>query len=126
MVAMATTGGVTLGVTWIASGILGYVSKDWNAGMGGGGKLFDGYSTWPMWLPVVGPFVTIGTTAEKSVPWFFIVPAALGECTGLALLVAGLAASESALEPNDVARPTIYVTPHVGSDALGLGAVGTF
>lgn len=125
MVAMATTGGVTFGLTWIASGILSVVTMDMNAGFGGGGKLFDGYSTWPMWLPVVGPFVTMGTTADKSVPWFFVVPAALGQCTGFALLVAGLASTESDLEPNELARPRLFLTPQVGSDLPGLGVVGT-
>lgn len=81
----------------------------------------------PLWVPGVGPFITMGTT-DSATGRFFLAVDGLGQCAGIALLVYGLTSPKTVLRRNDFTSPaaTIRAVPILSAAATGVGLVGTF
>jgi hypothetical protein len=87
----------------------------------------------PLLIPVVGPFVAIGTFRsvvgpEKDKAIYTAVGAALGtaQAGSAALLIVGLAAGKRVLVREQTESPRIAIHPVVGRDTWGLGIGGSF
>lgn len=75
----------------------------------------SGYYT-PLFIPVIGPFVAIGTSDAESIGVFMLMLDGLGQATGAALFVAGMLSDEKFISrtPSDSAfdpRPEVMVGP---------------
>ncbi|MDI1484158.1 hypothetical protein [Polyangium sp. y55x31] len=79
----------------------------------------SGYYT-SLFIPVIGPFVAIGTSDAESVGVFMLMLDGLGQATGAALFVAGMLADEKFISrtPNEFAfdpRPEVMVGPRAAA-----------
>lgn len=84
----------------------------------------------PMFFPVVGPFATIGTVAatdtqDKATASVALAFEGLAQTAGAVMFIAGLVAEEEVLLRNDVAEPSIRVTPLVGQHSGGVALSGS-
>jgi hypothetical protein len=94
----------------------------------------------PLFIPVAGPFVTLGTADHEGGGTFFLVLDGVAQAGGLAMFIAGLAFPRKVLVRNDVsgwsalgdvagepaALPRLEVVPvSLGKGGLGLGLQGT-
>src|SRR5262249_19712664 len=78
----------------------------------------------PLYAPLAGPFIAIGTAGTTGAGTFLLVLDGLGQVGGLALGITGLAWKESLLVRSDTVSFT--VTPMVlGKGTMGLGIVGS-
>jgi len=109
-------GAVTFGTTWLLSVLVASAADS-----------LDGTnSLWPLYIPVVGPFVTIGTTDSEGPATLFLVLDGVAQAGGLAMFIAGFAAPETRLERKKEDF-SINVTPMpLGIQGSGLGVVGTW
>lgn len=83
----------------------------------------------PLFIPAVGPFITIGTVEASPGGAVPLVLDGLGQCAGLAMFIAGLAAQQTVLRrvaSDEEPAPTISFTPMIAQDRTGLGLTGTF
>ncbi len=81
---------------------------------------------WPLWIPVVGPFVAIGTYGASSATVnVFLVIDGLLQTAGAALTIYGFAAPKTVLVRNDMGSLQIAPTMVAGT-APGIGFSGTF
>ena len=78
---------------------------------------------YPMFAPVVGPFITIATVDAAGGGLAFLLIDGIGQAGGLAMLIAGLAAQETYLRPAPYGYG-IQITPVVSPGFTGLK--GTF
>jgi len=77
---------------------------------------------WPMFIPVVGPFATIGTADSSGTGAAILALDGVLQTTGLVLLIAGFAAPNKEL----VRRPSPFtITPVVSPQAAGLSLSGS-
>lgn len=107
-------GAVTFGVLYLLSAFTASVAVD--AG--------DSDDFGPLFIPVAGPFVTIGTAEAEGVGTFALVLDGVGQAGGVAMFIAGMVTEEKYLLRNDVAK--ISVTPMmVGESSFGLGLRGS-
>jgi hypothetical protein len=115
---MVIGGGVTLAATWAFSAVMASVVVQYDSRVA------------PLYVPVVGPFIAIGTSAQQlhasdrtTVSLLYAIDG-LAQTAGLALLIAGIAAKETVLlyGPPTTAtaapRPELLVGP--GSASLRL------
>ncbi len=108
-------GAVTLGSLYLISASIGSLANDIDSSS-------DQFT--PLFFPVVGPFITIGTASSEGSGTFFLLIDGVGQSAGLAMLIAGLASPRTVLLRNDLAE--VRVAPVVvGDGQLGLGLVGT-
>lgn len=117
---IAIAGASIFGGLWIASAIAGGIMED-------SGK-YSGHHGWPMYLPVVGPFITIASydaSAGGATPLVFV---GLGQAAGLAMLIAGMVTREKWLKYQFEPTAALKMTPTVGATDKGgfAGVVGTF
>lgn len=84
----------------------------------------DTDSTKPLYAPVVGPIIAIGTLEPSTGGAVILAVDALGQAAGLAMLIAGLAATKEILVRDDVVELTL--TPVVGENQRGLSLTGRF
>jgi hypothetical protein len=106
------SGAVTFGAPYIVSALVGgaFLSE------GGDGSAFG-----PLLIPVVGPFVTIGTAQSEGLGTFFLALDGIAQTIGAGLFVAAFIAEEDYLERTGYAAlklqpPAVLVGP--GSAAL--------
>jgi len=114
-------GAITLGVKWLIDipVALLLVAAE---------SVVEGESTryWPLFIPAVGPFITIGTASEEGTAAKVLLAVdGVIQTAGLAMLIVGLAAQEDVLVRQSKTFD-VKVTPVVGSNYQGLGLVGTF
>jgi hypothetical protein len=108
---LVVAGSVTFGATYLAS-LLGA------AAVVAGSD--DGKSFTPLFAPVVGPFITIGTAGSSGAGTLWLVLDGLVQTAGATMLVVGLAADEKFLERaasgeatplESLAHPQVMMTP---------------
>jgi len=120
LVSLAIAGGCTLGGLWLVSSMVGGLLTDlWSSSR-------DTQSAWPLFIPVAGPFIGIGTTEAQSAATFMLVLDGVLQTAGLASFIAGLAVEKQVLIRDDVAQVTVDVAPIVGPSSAGIGIHGTF
>jgi hypothetical protein len=79
-----------------------------------------------MWVPLVGPFVTLGSTRPAGEDALLVLDG-LAQLGGLTLFVYGLTASTPAVVPRDASgRVTLSIAPRVDRRDTGASIVGTF
>lgn len=106
-------GAVTLGSLYLLSASIASVADDVST--------TDEFT--PLYFPVVGPFITIGTADAEGSGTFILLVDGVGQSAGLAMLIAGLASPRSVLVRNDLAE--VRLSPViVGDGQLGIGLAG--
>ncbi|WP_437819052.1 hypothetical protein [Sorangium sp. So ce1078] len=110
-------GAVTFGVTYILSAMVGLVAESADRAVGGTGESYI-----PLYIPLAGPFITIGTADAKGGGVFVLMVDGLAQVAGAAMFIGGLAAPQQKLVRNDV---SLSVKPIVTGDTLGLGVSGS-
>lgn len=85
-----------------------------------GNEGLDGSLYTPLFIPAIGPFVTIGTSDAEGFGIITLLLDGVGQLTGVALFAAGMIAQEQYLERSAAAsfdpRPEVFVGP--GSASL--------
>jgi hypothetical protein len=114
-------GAVTFGVVYLFSVLTGVLIDSANEVVG---NESSGYE--PMYIPLAGPFVTMGTASDDLSSGGVALLAILGvaQVGGVGMLVAGLAVPKTELVRNDVS--SIQVRPMVGQGTTGLSLGGKF
>ena len=77
----------------------------------------------PMYIPAIGPFITLGTVDHSESGAFGLVFLGLAQSAGAAMLAGGIMSPVQRLVRNDIAKVT--VTPMLGTGVAGLGLSGT-
>jgi hypothetical protein len=84
---------------------------------------------WPMWIPVAGPFITMGTAGGSATGDVFLVLDGLAQAGGIAMIIAG-AVGRTVLVRNDLGMPKLELKPMTGMGAShtgnGMGLVYNF
>ena len=114
-------GSVMLGVGYLFSIMVAGVGQLVNNVGDPGTKDFG-----PLLVPVVGPFIGMGTTHPSTGGVFGLAFLGVAQTAGLGMLIGGLASPKTVLLRNDVAGVTLTVTPQFGAGTAGIGAVGSF
>jgi len=105
---------------------LSYVVSAFSAATGYGADDGTVSSRAAMWVPLVGPFVTLGSSRSAGAGALLVLDG-LAQIGGVALFVGGLAASAPRVLPPDATRPaTLAIAPLVDPRAAGASVVGTF
>lgn len=80
---------------------------------------------WPLYLPVVGPWVTMGTAGGSATGLVFLAIDGLLQGAGAAMTIIGIAVPKTVLVRNDLG--SLQITPMmVGGTSPGFGLAGTF
>ncbi|MFO0760973.1 MAG: hypothetical protein U0359_31135 [Byssovorax sp.] len=115
-------GAVTFGTTYLLSAFSAAILVEGSNTTNNNGSMYG-----PLFVPVLGPFITIGTAHASGGGTFVLVLDGLSQTGGLAMFIAGLVAPKTALVRNDMAKAKIAPVPmSFGPSSAGLGAVGTF
>ncbi len=110
---LVIAGAVTFGATYLVSTSVASAEQDSR----------DASDWAPLFIPVVGPFITVGTAESKSFATFALIMSGLAQSGGLAMFIAGVAAPKDIWVRNDLGRFT--VAPIVaGDNGVGLGLIG--
>lgn len=116
-------GSVLLGASY-ATGVIGGAMLDVCLNVFGPPTPCD-HPHWPMYIPVAGPFIALGTASAANrldgASAAFMIADGIAQVASLSLLVYGLAARV----PVERKAPVSFV-PVVGDRSYGLAAVGTF
>lgn len=80
---------------------------------------------WPMVIPFVGPFVTMGTANPSAAEGVALAALGLGQFGGAAAFIYGLTSRERRLVENE-ARIRPAVMPFIGREGTGLAVTGAF
>lgn len=109
-------GVVTFGVTYLTTALVGAGLTD-----------SDVSGVTPLFVPVIGPFITIGTAHASSTGAFFLIVDGLAQAAGVAMFAAGVALPKTMQVRNDMARPSMRAVPMTfGASSAGIGLVGRF
>jgi hypothetical protein len=76
----------------------------------------------PLYIPVAGPFITMGTAHAKGAGIALLAIDGVGQAAGLALLILGIVKTNEKLVRNDVDK--VKVMPVIGANSAGI--MGTF
>lgn len=103
------------------------LAEDVDAEDGVDGNGIDAEDYYPLFIPVVGPFVTIGTAHTDRAASTVLVANGIAQTAGLAMFIAGFAAQQDVL----VRIPTygqavVEMKPLIGADFQGVGVNGSF
>jgi hypothetical protein len=115
-------GAVTFGVTYLLTALVGAVAADVN-------ELTNSSRSdaVPLFIPVIGPFIAIGTLHAGTTGGFFLALDGIAQAGGVAMFVAGLASPRTVQVRNDISKPFVRPTPMmVGGTSPGFGLVGKF
>ena len=102
-------------------------AEDIDAQDGVDGNGVDPEDYYPLFIPVAGPFITIGTADTDRPASVLLVANGIAQSAGLAMFVAGLAVQQDVL----VRIPTyggveVEMRPIVGKSFQGVGVTGSF
>lgn len=103
-------GATTLGTLYMLSALAGSVAQDTG----------DGDEFAPLFIPVAGPFITIGTAKSENGGTFILMMDGIGQTAGAILLIYGLAGTDKILVRNDVATRRPKPELLVGARSVGL------
>lgn len=78
-----------------------------------------------LYWPVVGPFLTMKHVTSDEAGFSLLLLDGVGQSVGALAIVIGLVAREEYLVRN-TAKPSVTVTPQVGSRQMGVGVTGAF
>jgi hypothetical protein len=119
---LAVGGGVTFGATWLLSAAIGAgLSEAWAHDS----DIGNDDTAWPLFIPVAGPFIGIGTMHASYGPGFILVMDGLAETGGLAMFIAGLAAKKQLLVRDDVYDAQVQLVPLAGPGVAGMAITGS-
>jgi hypothetical protein len=76
-----------------------------------------------LYVPAVGPFIQMIWTSTATGNWLNAIDA-VGQTTGLVMLIVGLTSPKTILVRNDLG--TVRAAPYVGSHGTGFALVGSF
>jgi hypothetical protein len=83
-------------------------------------------SVWGLYVPVVGPFITM-TQSSTAVGNVFLVIDGAGQAAGAVLLLYGIVSPQTVLVRDDYGRPKLLPQPMLfGKSGGGIGLTGTF
>ena len=108
-------GTVTLGSLWVLSLLTGAVASAASSAARFG----------PLYIPVVGPFVTIGTAPSADLGTAVLVLDGPGQSAGLALAIAGAVLKDTYLLRNDLSSRVTVAPMRVGDRTMGVGLSGS-
>lgn len=110
-----------LGGLWLISIITGAIVNAANESLG---KNPDMYT--PMYVPVLGPFITLGTAASdmSSGSNAFMALDGIIQTGGLAMIVLGIVLPKQELVRDDYGKPALTIAPKIAGNSFGL--VGEF
>lgn len=115
-------GAVTFGVMYLFTALAGAIASDVSEATSGSSG-----DTVPLFIPVIGPFIAIGTLHPGTTGGFFLALDGIAQAGGLAMFIAGLAAPRPVQVRNDVGKSFVRPTPMmVGGTSPGFGLVGKF
>jgi hypothetical protein len=103
---LLVAGSITFGAPYILSALVAgsVVSSDATLG----GRIA------PLFIPCIGPFITIGTARAESAPTVWLLLDGLAQSGGVALFITGLVAHESYLKrAASLSQPTALLKPEV-------------
>lgn len=112
-------GATTLGTLWTVS-FIAAIALDKEGSSSGDPNFDDMY--WPMFIPVVGPFITIGTADSSGTGAAILGLDGAMQAAGLGLMIAGLVSKKSELIPQRKVR----FTPRTSMGSVGLDISGSF
>jgi hypothetical protein len=117
--ALVVAGASTSGALWVISTIAA-IGLDKKKAVDGDPNFDDMY--WPMFIPVVGPFISIGTANASGTGAGILALDGAFQAGGLALMISGLAAPKVELIP----QKSLYLTAEGAPGVPGLGLGGSF
>ena len=136
MLGLAIAGGVTAGVLWVVSLAAGialekdarqkedernaspthyYYSSDPLSIVGPDDVV------WPLALPVVGPFITIGTAHAQGAGVAILLIDGIAQTGGIAMLAAGLLVKHAVLVLQTPGTAEVHIRPTLGPTGAGFG-----
>jgi hypothetical protein len=81
----------------------------------------------PLYIPVVGPFITLGTAGGSATGDVFLVIDGILQATGVAMMIYGIAVPKVVLLRNDLGVfKNVMPGPIVGKNFSGVGLTGQF
>ena len=114
-------GAVTLGAVWGVSLMTWAIGQDANRNADG---TYSNSSVAPMWIPVAGPFLTMGNT-DSATARVFLGAMGAAQVAGAVMLYYGLTSEKRVFVRNDLVS-SMGVAPMVAPNASGLSLVGRF
>jgi hypothetical protein len=109
-------GAVTFGVLYLLSAATAAAADDFTDDLT------------PLYIPAVGPFITIGTANAEGAGTFLLIVDGIAQSGGLLMAILGIAIQQDLLVRNDVEAtgPKVRVSPMmVGKGTMGFGLVGS-
>ncbi len=122
-------GGATMfGATYLISLLVAAIGQDSCTAVSTMGGVQCTNDAAPLFIPVVGPFITMGNVRDSATADVFLVLDGLLQVGGIAMFIAGLAWPKTVLVRNDLGKNKIHVTPTpmLGQNMAGAGLIGTF
>jgi len=114
---LVISGAVLFGVTYLLSTLVASANDN----------SYDGNRYTALWIPVVGPFMQLGSSTNASGDDQIFVLDGLAQAAGITMLVLGLAFPRTILVRNDMLSMSFLPTPmKVGHEGGGLGLIGRF
>ncbi len=114
---LVITGAVLFGVLYLLSTLVAAANDN----------SYDNNRDSALWIPVVGPFIQLGSSTNVSGDNEIFVLDGLAQTAGVTMLVLGLAFPRHILVRNDLATMSFVPAPmRVGREGGGLGLVGRF
>ncbi|HEY1960027.1 MAG TPA: hypothetical protein VGH28_30670 [Polyangiaceae bacterium] len=111
------------GGTYLVSLLVAAIGEDACSGSFGGTCKNEAA---PLFIPVVGPFITMGNTDSATADVFLVVDG-LAQAAGVAMFIYGLAVPKTVLVRNDLGfLKNVTAAPIVAKSFTGLGLTGQF
>ncbi len=124
--AFVVGGLVTFGLAYSAAAVTGAVKQD-HCGVANANTSICRTETWPLYIPLAGPFIQIGTVqgTDKNTITALLVIDGVVQVAGVAMFIYGLA-HRSELVRYSEEKPRLQLAPFAFTNTAGLVAVGTF
>lgn len=119
-------GACTFGALYVITALIAATIQSAEDAIGGHSEDFT-----PLYIPAVGPFITIGTARSQNGGTFLLAADGIAQSAGLAMAIIGIVAQDTVLIRNDVGKAGVRLSPvALGTDArgkptLGVGLVGS-
>jgi hypothetical protein len=115
-------GAATLGSTWFLSLLIGTVIDSFNNGLTGD----RGSIAWPLYIPVVGPFIGIPVFDSSGSGTFLLLMDGFAQAGGAAMIIGGALTTQKRLVRVAETQPSWTVLPtRMGTNGMGISLVGT-